>query len=343
MNADGSNPVNLTNAPGDDGVPAWSPDGQRIAFSSNRDGDFEVYAMNADGSNQVRLTTAPGDDLRPNWSPDGLRIAFDSQRDGSDFPEIYVMDADGSNQTRLTNNPAGDEQAVWSPDGTLIAFRTLRDGNCEIYTITAAGANPTNLTNNPACETEPNWEAAAEVSTVAKTYYLVGASLLLDTTTPTAPTPRTKDSTGIKFQNGNAWVTVGTWTASASSTNGTLLSLDGSHVWLGLKNTDDIGTRADVRVEVRKNGSALVGAGETYCVQGLTRNASSAKDVPVTFPTTTATAFNGSSDQLSMKVLVRIGTNGSGVFCGGHASATGIRLYFDASSAASQFSATFQP
>jgi Tol biopolymer transport system component len=59
MNADGSGQINLTNNPADDGVPSWSPDGRRIAFVSNRDGNLEIYVMNADGSGVTRLTNNP--------------------------------------------------------------------------------------------------------------------------------------------------------------------------------------------------------------------------------------------------------------------------------------------
>ena len=102
----------------DDGGPSFSPDGSKIAFFSDRDGDYEIYVMNADGSNQTRLTNNPAVDAKASFSPDGSKIAFNSSRDGSARPsrsspenpsgvtnfEIYVMDADGSNQTRLTNN-----------------------------------------------------------------------------------------------------------------------------------------------------------------------------------------------------------------------------------------------
>ena len=84
-----------------------------IAFSSNRDGNFEIYVMKADGSQQTRLTNNPAFENRPSWSPDGERIAFISDRDGN--REIYFMKADGSQQTRLTNNSAFDARPMWRP------------------------------------------------------------------------------------------------------------------------------------------------------------------------------------------------------------------------------------
>ncbi|MBI2836667.1 MAG: PD40 domain-containing protein [Chloroflexi bacterium] len=117
----------------------------RIAFSSDRDGNREIYIMNADGSGQTRLTNNPAYDADPVWSPDGSKIAFSSYRDGN--REIYVMNADGSNQTRLTNNSAADYGPSWSPDGSKIAFESYRDGNWETWVMNADGSNPTQLTN----------------------------------------------------------------------------------------------------------------------------------------------------------------------------------------------------
>ncbi len=93
---------------------AWSPDGTRIAFSSNRDDDYDIYVMNADGSNVTRLIDSPGDDFSPAWSPDGMCITFTSYRDGN--AELYAMNADGSHQTRLTNSPATEASPAWQPN-----------------------------------------------------------------------------------------------------------------------------------------------------------------------------------------------------------------------------------
>ncbi|HEX8638208.1 MAG TPA: hypothetical protein VF692_09110, partial [Pyrinomonadaceae bacterium] len=101
MNGDGSNERILTKHPAAELGAVWSPDGTKIAFTTNRTtGGTEVYVMNADGSNQVNLSSNPAGDSNPAWSPDGTKIAFISSR-GDNFG-IYLMNADGSNQTLLT-------------------------------------------------------------------------------------------------------------------------------------------------------------------------------------------------------------------------------------------------
>jgi Tol biopolymer transport system component len=150
-----SNKVKVTTDPLNDMHPSWSPDGTKIAFESERDGNSEIYVINIDGSNVRRLTDDPGSDTYPVWSPDGEKIAFVSDRNGN--PEIYVINSNGSNQVNITNNSASDTNPAWSPDGKKIAFSSDRDGNSEIYVMNADGSNQVNFTNNPYNDTEPAW------------------------------------------------------------------------------------------------------------------------------------------------------------------------------------------
>ena len=91
MDADGGNPQNLTNDPDNDSFPSWSPDGKRIAFSSDRDGNYEIYLMEVDGNNQQRLTDNDFFDTSPSWSSDGKRIVFMSLAGGALYRRIWTL------------------------------------------------------------------------------------------------------------------------------------------------------------------------------------------------------------------------------------------------------------
>lgn len=117
----------LTDHPALDYNATFAPDGQRLAFVSERDGNMELYALGADGSGLQRLTTDFALDDHPTWSPDGKRLAFVSTRQPATKPgrawnAIYVMNADGSGVQRLSPADAADYSPAWSPRGDWIAF-----------------------------------------------------------------------------------------------------------------------------------------------------------------------------------------------------------------------------
>jgi len=159
MNADGTNPLDLSNRPDvDEGFPAWSPDGTQIAFTSRMNGNNDIYIMDANGGNIHQITTNPTDDFAPAWSPDGSQIAFVSDRDNlTGVNNLYVMTADGSKVIRLTSGDENDYGPAWSPDGTQITFRADVEGNSEIYVIDTDGSSKVNLTNDPASDWSPAW------------------------------------------------------------------------------------------------------------------------------------------------------------------------------------------
>jgi Tol biopolymer transport system component/predicted Ser/Thr protein kinase len=152
---DGSDPQPFVSGNTNDFGAVWSPDGQQIAFKSDRDRNWDLYAMDASGANVRRLTNDPGHDETPAWSPDGKRIAFATKRHGQE--EIYVMNADGSDQRNLTNHNAEDIVPTWSPDGKSIAFSSNRGGNYDVYVMDADGGNVRNLTNNRGDDGTPMW------------------------------------------------------------------------------------------------------------------------------------------------------------------------------------------
>jgi TolB protein len=118
--------------------------GGRIAFWSNRDGNYEIYAMDADGSNQSRLTNNAATDSHPSATLDGRSIAFWSYRDGDG--EVYTMNSDGSGLRRLTYSGSFDGYPAYSPDGQMIAFDSYRDGAAEVYLMNADGSGQRRLT-----------------------------------------------------------------------------------------------------------------------------------------------------------------------------------------------------
>jgi len=151
VNADGTGLVRLSDGPGD-GDPAWSPDGQRIAFTRTSRGDTsDIYVMNADGSNLVWRASAREAEA-PTWSPDGTRIAFSALGDGSSNVYVVSADDDGTGVTAVVSLPGYDAQPAWSPDGAKIAFVSdwrAYDFLYDLYVVNADGSGRTVLLEGP--------------------------------------------------------------------------------------------------------------------------------------------------------------------------------------------------
>ncbi len=128
-------PANISNGVGDrayDVSPARSPDSQWAAFTSSRNGNWEIYIGRTDGSEQRRVTyNTFAVDTSPAWSPAGSLIAFQSNRGGN--WDLYVVDVESGAERQLTTSPANDIRPSWSPDGMRLVFQSDRDGFWQIY------------------------------------------------------------------------------------------------------------------------------------------------------------------------------------------------------------------
>lgn len=139
MRADGSGLVKISNDTLMDSMPAWSADGARIAYVTDRDAEqfaSNIWVMDADGANANQLTST-GSDMFPAWSPDDAKIAFARSRALDGALNIYTMDADGGNQQQITDH-AYAYQPVWSPDGTQIVYTVDSDG---LWIVNADGSD----------------------------------------------------------------------------------------------------------------------------------------------------------------------------------------------------------
>lgn len=180
----------------DEESPALSPDGTRIAFSSARDGNPEIYTIGVDGSNLTRITDNAARDILPAWSPDGHKLIFNRIPDASAGGPFLIVAADGSGERTVPGAIGGDgalspdgttlaygygqdvllvnldgsnsrtlavgvpaSEPAWSPDGAQIAFGCVMNGNQEICVVNADGSNLRNITNSsaPVGEIQPSW------------------------------------------------------------------------------------------------------------------------------------------------------------------------------------------
>jgi len=145
MNSDGSGVMLLTDDTSFNRSPAWSPDGTKLVFSGNRNGDDDLYTINADGTGMTQITNGPGYDRQPVWSPLGDQIAFTSF--GPDSLHIYVARADGSGRRQLESSVEGPVSPDWSPDGRRVTFDSYLTR--QIYSIGVDGTGLLQLTNDP--------------------------------------------------------------------------------------------------------------------------------------------------------------------------------------------------
>lgn len=157
---DGTDMRRLTSLSGFDGDATWSPDGNRIAFVSDRGGAFDLFTMSPDGRDQRPLThhdTKGSFAAFPSWSPDGSELVFNASNppDDSVSVSIYTMPARGGQATRVTRGY--DFHPDWSPDGSWIAFLGKRQGHTQLFAVRPEGNDLTQLTFDPGDKDRPQW------------------------------------------------------------------------------------------------------------------------------------------------------------------------------------------
>jgi|GEM_PF-2861967 len=166
VNADGSNMQGLSQHPeggypgvgnGFDSSPQFSPDGNLIAFQTNRQGNQELYVMQADGSNKNNITNASELDLEFNWSPDGAKLVF--TRLVQDKYVLYVVGANGSGLSQLTAFTDDCRYPAWSPNGQEIAFSRFISGTArrQIFLMNADGSNLRAISDASDNALSPQW------------------------------------------------------------------------------------------------------------------------------------------------------------------------------------------
>lgn len=171
VDRDGSGMKRLTNFDVYTAEGVLSPDGEKIVFTSLKDGDLEIYTMNVDGSGVRRLTNAPGYDGGPWWSPDGRQIVYRAYhpKDAAELAqyrsllaqsmvrpsrmEIWVMNADGSGQRQVTRLGGANFGPSWTPDGKRIIFssnhQNPRSRNFDLFLVHLDGSGLEKITTNP--------------------------------------------------------------------------------------------------------------------------------------------------------------------------------------------------
>lgn len=148
--------MRLTDNPARDERPVWSPDGSKIAFVSDRDGNKEIYIMDSDGKNQRRLTSNDWEDQSPSWSPDGSSIVFESNRGGA--TNLYIMDIESRGLKKITDYGLKQVAGIpsWSPDGKYIVFTSNKWFGYQVSSIIVDGSGEKKLTDRGG-NCEPVW------------------------------------------------------------------------------------------------------------------------------------------------------------------------------------------
>ena len=148
----------LTKNKSDNRYSSYSPDGKKIIFESNRDGNWEIYFMDSNGSNQERLTVNKNSDRRPSWHPSGKQILFESDRGGKN--ELYILNLKNRKIKKISNIEHSGEPmfANFSPNGKFISISLKEtDDKSNIFLLNKKGKIIKQLTNGNKRSTYPKW------------------------------------------------------------------------------------------------------------------------------------------------------------------------------------------
>ena len=140
--------------------PDLSPDGKRVAFTTDRRGGPRIWIVGVEDGSLRSFSDEAYKAWAPRWSPDGSEIAFYSYQSGN--RDVWVRPVNGAEPRQITDHPSEDMYPAWSPDGERLAFISDRSGNWDIWTVPARGGEPTRLTHDPATDTVPQWSPDGE-------------------------------------------------------------------------------------------------------------------------------------------------------------------------------------
>jgi len=168
MDFDGANAFVVSHNSSTNILPAWSPSGGKIAYTSFMRNNPDLYVGTTSGGRPTKLSGQKGMNTGAAWSPDGSKIALTLSKDGN--PEIYIINAsDGSVVRRITNDKSIDTSPAWSPDGAQLAFVSDRNGGPQIFVVSSSGGTPKQVSFNGTYNTTPTWSPKAGKHVIAYT------------------------------------------------------------------------------------------------------------------------------------------------------------------------------
>jgi TolB protein len=156
MDFDGANAFKVSNNSSTNLLPAYSPSGGQIAYTSYMRNNPDLYVGAAGGGRPKKLSAHPGMNTGAAWSPDGSKLAITLSKGGN--PDIYVINAsNGSIIKQITNDKSIDTSPAWSPDGSQLAFVSDRNGGPQIFVVSSSGGTARQVSFNGSYNTTPTW------------------------------------------------------------------------------------------------------------------------------------------------------------------------------------------